>query len=281
MRNIVILCMFMSLTACGCETVSPGNVGVELEWNHPTGKVYGEGTHFVGPTVDLHEMTTRLQSSEQDDIVCRSHDNVQVTVDVTVGYTLNRTAATKVFQKLGDEYVDLVVVPALRSSVRDAVASVDALAAAQSRSTIEDRIADGVRRSVAETLHNQGLPTGSIRIDNLQLRNVDLPDTLRNSIESIQRQRNAAAEREQALVTARQEAERARVEAEGHATVQRIQADAQANFNRVLSASLTPGLIELRRIEAQRAVVANPNAHLVVVGNSSAPVILQAPGLGN
>jgi regulator of protease activity HflC (stomatin/prohibitin superfamily) len=141
-------------------------------------------------------------------------------------------------------------------------------------------------------LRSQELPSNAIRLDGVQLRNADLPRSLTDSIESIQRQRNAGLEREQALHTAEQEAARLRAEAEGRnqvailnatgqAEVRRIDGESQARFNRELSSSLTPGLIELRRIEAQRAIVSNPSSRLVLLGGSGSsggtPIVLQAP----
>ncbi len=290
MKNALILTMFLCVAAC--DTVQPGFTGVEQDWSHVTGKTYEEGFHFTGPNVDLHQMSIRMQNLEETDISCRSKDNVAVLVDVTVSYTLNRASAAKVFKQLGDDYATSVVMPATRSTVRDAVAGVEALQVAQARGTLEEAIATALRSSVVRTLRSQSLPATAIRIDSVQLRNADLPRSLTDSIESIQRQRNQGLEREQALHTAQQEAARQRAEAEGRnqvallnatgqAEVMRINGESQARFNRELSSSLTPGLIELRRIEAQRAITANPNAHLVVLGgeggSGNAPLVIQAP----
>lgn len=278
----------------GCETVEPGNVGVETSWSALTGKVYQPGTHLVGLGVDVHSMSTRLQNVSEDNITCRSIDNVEILVDVTAGVTLNSRSAVKVYSRLGEDYQQTLVVPALRSSVRDVVGHTQALTVAQARAGLENRILENLRAAVRRTLRSRGLPANSVQIDNMQMRQADLPASLRNSIESVQRERNQAAQKEQALVTSRQEAARAQVEAEGRnnvnlinaraqAEVRRIDGESQATFNRTLAASLTPGLIELRRIEAQRAISTNPNAHLVIMGGGNnggaGPVVLQAPQL--
>lgn len=285
----------LPLILIGCSTVEPGNVGVETSWGHVTGTVYSEGTHATGPGTDLHEMSVRMQNLEEQDIPCRAKDNVAVAVDVTVSYTLDRAAAAKVYKQLGDNYAALAVLPATRSVVRDAVASVEALQAAQQRPQLEQNVERELRESLAQTLRNQHLPINAVHIDSVQLRNLDLPRTLTASIEAIQRQRNAALEREQALVTAQQEAARLRVEAEGRnavaileaqrqAEVRRIMGDSEASYNRTVSPSLTAQLVELRRIDAQRAILENPNAHLVILGGGGgggggSPIVLQAPPL--
>lgn len=247
---------------------------------------------MVGALTDIHEMSIRLQNMEEEDIPCRSRDNVSIKVDVTISYTLTRSEAANVYKRLGDEYAHVLLLPAVRSAVRDAVAEHEALTVAQGRSELEAHTLENVRASIRATLHSQGLEENAIRINTAQLRNVDLPQTLTQSIESIQQQRNQGLEREQALRTSQQEAERLRIEAEGQnrvqilnaereATVRRIRGESEALYNRTVAASLNANLIELRRIDAQRAISTNPNAQIVVLdvgtsrGNSNAgPVIL-------
>lgn len=275
-------------TACSCQTVEPGNVGVVIKWGQVNnGTPYSEGMHVVNLATDLHEMSIRLQTLEVDDVPCRSTDNVAIQADVTLQYSLKRSAAPRVYRQLGDHYSDTTILPAVRSAVRDAVSHVEALVAAQSRESLETQIETGVRASVKQTLRRQGLPEDAVVIDGVQLRNMDLPQSLTDSIESIQRQRNAALERTQAIETAQQEADRRRIETEGAnrvaileaqraAEVRRIAGESEAAYNRVVSASLTPTLVELRRIDAQRAITTNPNSQLVILGGSggSIPVVL-------
>lgn len=291
-KIIPLILLLLTTAACDCSTVEAGNVGVETDWGRVTGTTYGEGLHVLPATYDIHEMSVRLQNLEEADVQCRSKDNVLVEADITVSYALNRNAAPKVFKSLGDGYAETVIMPATRSTVRDEVAKVEALLVAQARGSLEDAITRQLRANVRTTLRNQRLPVDAIQINSVQLRNAGLPRSLTESIESIQRQRNQALEREQAYRTTQQEAARLRVEAEGRNAVallnaqaeaerMRISGESQAAFNRTLSASLTPGLIELRRIEAQRAIVSNPNAHLVVVGgeggSGNMPLVIQAP----
>lgn len=289
--RLPILILALVLGGCQCHTVEPGNAGVETSWGRVTGVVYGEGMKFTSIATDIHEMSVRMQNVEEADIPCRSKDNVSVLVDVTVSFTLSRAAAAKVYKQLGDDYPQLVIIPALRSTVRDAVANIEALVVAQSRSSVEQAVETQMRANVASLLRSQRLPADALRLDSVQLRNTDLPESLTTSIESIQRQRNLALEREQAMRTAQQEAERLRIEAEGRARVALIEAQQQADvrriageseaaYNRLVSASLTPSLVELRRIDAQRAIAANPNAQLVVIGGGGSggtPIVLQAP----
>lgn len=68
--------------------------------------------------------------------------------------------------------------------------------------------------------------------------------------------------------------------AQREATVRQIRGESEAEYNRTVAASLNQNLIELRRIDAQRAISTNPNAQLVVLGggggnnNSTMPIVL-------
>lgn len=291
------LAMALSLGGCSCTQIESGSVGVKSSWGRvDQNHTYPEGMHVTGPGEDLHEMNIRLQAMEIEDVPCRSHDNVSIKVDATVQYSLRAEAAGKVYRKLGDGYADTVVLPAARSAIRDGVATVEALVVAQSREQLETAMLAKVRTSVEATLRRQSLPGVAIEINGIQLRNVELPQSLTASIEAITQQQNRTRQNQMAIETARQEAERRRIEMEGQnavalleaqraADVRRIAGESEASYNRTVSASLTPQLVELRRIEAQRSIATAPNTRLVIMGGGggggggggSMPVVLQAP----
>lgn len=277
------LLLILAVLSFGCSTtVEPGTVGVAVDWGTTQDWTYPEGFHWVGFGVDVYEMNTQLQSYTMGDgegedraIQCRTSDNLNVGVDVSVQFSLHEHTAPIVYRKLGTDYTGTVVYPSLRSAVRDAVAEFPAMEAVARRDRLGERMKELMRQLLTETLSSNGVPTYAIRIDNVLLRNVELPQELAESIARVQQQRNAAAERAQAIETARQEAERARIEAEGSARVAQIRAEqaasvrliearAESDSNLMVSRSITPQVLELKRIEAQRALLSNDNTRLVI-----------------
>jgi len=280
------------LICVGCNTtVEPGTVGVATDWGQTQSWTYPEGFHWVGFGTDVINMSTQLQAysmggdEEDREIQARTRDNLNVVVEVTVQFSLHPHTAFTVFQKLGTGYIGTVVRPASRSAVRDAVAQFRAMDAVANRERLGNRMKSLIRASVAETLRNNDVPTHAIQIENVLLRNVALPQSLSESIARVQQERNLTAERQMAIETARQEALRARIEAEGEATVaivqaerdadtRRIRAAADAQANLTLSRSITPQILEMRRIDAQRAILSSNNTRTIIMGGGNSPTLL-------
>lgn len=97
------------------------------------------------------------------------------------------------------------------------------------------------------------------------MRDVTLPDAIKEAIERKLRQEQEALEYEFRLAKALQEAERQRIDAEGKAAA-----------NRILSASLTDKILKEKGIEATLKLAESPNSKVIVVGSGKdgLPLIL-------
>jgi regulator of protease activity HflC (stomatin/prohibitin superfamily) len=104
-----------------------------------------------------------------------------------------------------------------------------------------------------------------IVLDEILVRDVTLPPTIKDAIERKLRQEQESLEYEFRLVTADKEAQRQRIEAQG-----------KADANRILSASLTDKILQDKGIEATLKLSESPNAKVVVVGSGQdgLPIIL-------
>ena len=99
-------------------------------------------------------------------------------------------------------------------------------------------------------------PRGIV-IENVLLRDLQLPDTLKHAIESKQQAQQDAQRMEFVLQKERQEAERKRVEAQGI-----------KDFQNIVSQGISDKLLEWKGIEATIELSKSQNAKIVVVGNS-------------
>ena len=111
----------------------------------------------------------------------------------------------------------------------------------------------------------------------MQVTHIELPNKLRESIEAIQTAQNQAMQRQEEITVAKQEAERLRIEAEGKAAVAQIKAEqdakvrlitakSNAEANREVARSLTPQLLDLQRIEANKAILSSGSTSTIVLG---------------
>jgi regulator of protease activity HflC (stomatin/prohibitin superfamily) len=291
------LALAVALTAVGtgCNvTVEPGHVGVVTDWGDTQGWTYPEGFHWIAPIgVNVYQLSTQVQSLDfigPNHITVLSRDRLQMGMDLSVQYRLHGSEAPEIFRIFYDRssgferYTERVVQPSVREAIRDVVSRLDALDAVQQRDQLGLAIRVNIRTKIGNILQESGLPRHAIRIVGVQVRNIELPERLQESIAAIQQAENEALQRQQEIEVARQEAERNRIRAEGQAAVAQIEAErdarvqltrarATAEANREVSASLTTQILELRRIEAQRDALTAPGNRTLVVGGDSAPII--------
>jgi len=104
-----------------------------------------------------------------------------------------------------------------------------------------------------------------IQLNEILVRDVTLPSTIKEAIERKLKQEQESLEYEFRLVTASKEAEKQIIEAQG-----------KADANRILSASLTDKILQDKGIEATIKLSESPNAKVIVIGSgdSGLPLIL-------
>jgi|JI10StandDraft_1071094.scaffolds.fasta_scaffold276062_3 regulator of protease activity HflC (stomatin/prohibitin superfamily) len=290
MRPLLVVVLFGLLSALGgCgETVEPGETGVVSDWGQVQPWTYAEGFHWVSPFYDVVHMTLRTQTYDMGGVApadmdfgpepsvnVLTEDQLAVRMDVSVQFHLERGSAPEVFRLFGPDYAGRLVHPIVRSAIRDAASTFSAMELVDDRARLQIEMEARVEELLHATVIARGLPEGAIVLDNILLRNIDLPDTLEESIANVQRQRQETERALQALETARAEAERAVVVAEAASRVRAIDAEAEASANRMVAASLTPEVIELRRIEATRDLLTNEHTRLVMVPSTG--LMLNAP----
>jgi regulator of protease activity HflC (stomatin/prohibitin superfamily) len=104
-------------------------------------------------------------------------------------------------------------------------------------------------------------------IENVLLRDLKLPDTLKQAIEAKQQAQQEAQRMEFVLQRERQEAERKRVEAQGI-----------KDFQNIVSEGISEKLLEWKGIEATVELAKSANSKLVVVGNTKSGLPLVFSG---
>lgn len=104
-----------------------------------------------------------------------------------------------------------------------------------------------------------------IQLNEILVRDVTLPPTIKDAIERKLKQEQESLEYEFRLITADKEAQRQRIEAQG-----------KADANKILSASLTDKILRDKGIDATLKMSESPNSKVVVIGSGGdgLPLIL-------
>ena len=102
-------------------------------------------------------------------------------------------------------------------------------------------------------------------IESILLRDIQLPQTLKSSIEAKQQAEQEALAMNFRLQKEKQEAERKRIEAAGI-----------RDFQQIVAQGISPQLLEWKGIEATETLAKSPNAKVVVIGSgkNGLPIIL-------
>ena len=242
------LILVLILAWAALAYVPPGSVGVLTSFGRVTGEVLPEGTHFVSPFKVNHVLTVRTQSREEHTST-PSMEGMNLEMDTSLIYHLNRDKAAKVFQNIGTSYAATIIEPILRSTIRDTTAGHSANTLYSSaRKQVEDEIMQGLKASLE--------PRGIV-IENVLLRDIQLPHTLRTSIESKQQAEQESLAMGFRLQKERQEADRKRIEAQGiH------------DFQQIVAQGISAQLLQWKGIEATENLAKSPNAKIIVIGNT-------------
>jgi regulator of protease activity HflC (stomatin/prohibitin superfamily) len=248
---IAVILLFNCITRIGT-----GNVGVLTLFGRVTGESLPEGIHIINPLKTVNEMSIRSQSVKESASV-PSSEGLMMSLDTSLIYHLNPARAAEVFQKLGPTYEDVVIEPSLRSAIREATAS-------HSANALYSGERDLVAKQIFDSLNSQLTARGMI-IENILLRDIQLPATLKQSIELKQQAEQEALAMNFRLQKETQEAQRKRIEAQG-----------VRDFQQIVAQGITPSLLEWKGIEATERLANSTNAKIVVVGNpkNGLPLIL-------
>lgn len=282
MNKLFLTLVFLSLTVltgCSCTTVAPGTVGIGVDTSGVQPHLYHPGFHATSIFTSIVPMSVQTETYEmagQNNIHVLTHDQLSVDLEVTVSFHLNESAAISVYNAYTPDYANRIIHPIVRTAVRDAACAFTAIALVDERGRLQTEMESRVNTQVSDTLVARGLPADAIVVDNVLLRDIDLPQSLDDSIAAVQQQQQQTQQRLQALETARAEADRARVQAEGEAAAAVATAQGQADANRLLAASLTPQVLEARRIDLMGQLLANEHTRTLVLPASSMPM-LQLP----
>ncbi len=253
--GIVGLIGVILLSSC-ITRVPTGHVGVLTLFGRVTGEVLPEGMHLINPLKTSNEMSIQTQTIKESASV-PSSEGLVMNLDTSLIYHLNPDKASEVFQKIGANYETVVIEPTLRAAIRESTASHSANA-----------LYTGEREMVAKQISDQlavALNPRGLLVENVLLRDIQLPQTLKTSIEAKQQAEQEALAMNFRLQKEKQEAERKRIEAGGI-----------RDFQQIVAQGISPQLLEWKGIEATELLSKSPNTKVVVIGNpkNGLPLIL-------
>lgn len=249
--------------------IDAGYVGVQKLYGSVQKNVLYSGLHMINPLLDVEQIETRTQNytmssvhdegdkSGDDAIRVLSADGLEVTIDLTVLFRVMPATAPDLYKQTGPEYVNKIVRPISRTKIRDNAVYYDAVSLYSSK---RDEFQARIYKSIEDDFKKRGLV-----LENLLIRNISLPASVKNAIESKINAEQEAQKMQFVLQKERQEAERKRVEAQGI-----------ADYQRIVNENLTDRQLQYEQIKAMKELAGSSNSKIIVMGKGSTPMILDA-----
>lgn len=249
--------------------IDAGEVGVKKLFGKVENDVLESGIHMTNPLVDVIKFDVRTQNytmsgthdegdkSGDDAIRALTADGLEVVMDVTILYSVLPNKAPSILKNIGDDYRNVIVRPITRTKMRDNAVFYDAVSLySVKRDEFQNRIFKGIEAD---------FKTRGLVLEQLLVRNITLPVSVKNSIESKINAEQDAQKMEFVLQKEKQEAERKRVEAQGI-----------ADYHKIISSGLTDKQLQYESIKMQKELATSPNSKLIIMGNGgkNTPLIL-------
>jgi len=239
-------------------SIHPGELGVlwrRLGGGTQIDTVYREGLHLILPINKMYIYNVRRQQFT-DTIDVLTVDGLTVRVRFSVRYFLEKDTLPLLHQRVGPDFVNVVVRPEVRSVIRVVFGQFKPEQIYTTQKAIQQLIS---------TISKTHLEARFVALDDVPIETITLPPRISDAIEAKLAQQQLDEEYEYRLSIANKEADRKRIESEGI----RI-------YNETVKRSLNPDVLAWHGIQATQELAKSPNAKVVVVGTgkNGLPVIL-------
>lgn len=268
-RVIGFLLIGLGVLLSAVVQVNPGEIGVKILFGNIQKDVLSSGLHLVNPLLEIKKIDVKTQNYTMsgvndegnqvgdDAIRVLTSDGLEVTIDLTVLYRVVASDAPKLLRETGSDFKDKIVRPITRTKIRDNAVYYQAVDLFGNK---RDEFQLRIYKTIESDFKHRGL-----MLEQLLVRNITLPPSVKASIESKINAEQDAKKMEFVLQKERQEAERKRVEAQGI-----------SDYQRIINTGLTSQQLQYEQIKAMRDLALSTNAKVIVMGKGNTPIILDA-----
>lgn len=265
-QGVGVILIIVGALSKSVVQIQAGTVGVKSLFGKISPVPIGEGLSLINPLMEVHKLDIKTQNytmsgilgegqkSGDDAIQVLTKDGLEVVIDLSILYRLVPNETPKLMQKVGEFYREKIVRPVARTKVRDNAVYYEAV---QLYGNKRDEFQDKIFKAMDKEFQKRG-----IMLENLLVRNIKLPQSVKTSIEEKISAEQDAQKMEFVLQKEKQEAERKRVEAQGI-----------ADYQRIINQGLTRNQLQYEQIKAYKEMATSENAKIIVIPNKT-PVIL-------
>ena len=221
----------MFVSGCGMTVIEDGEVGVKADFGHISDVAQGPGWHWFLPMVSWIE-TWNVKTQEIKEMAqVPSSEGLISQLDVSVIYNVPSDQAVMVRKTIGANYRTTILEPYIREAIRNVVSgyAVKALFSDEGRKAIGENILAFLKSKLDQR---------GIFVQDVLLRDVRLPPTFSQSIESKLKAEQESFQKEFELTKAKKDAE-----------IEVARAEGVAKSNQIIANSITDNYLRYKWIE--------------------------------
>jgi prohibitin 1 len=249
--------LFLILALSQTFTVVPaGSVGVVDFFGSVSDMTLKAGINMINPLAKVVKFSVKTEEiKEVMDVP--SKEGLTVRLEMSALFHLNPDKAAEVYKTIGENYIQIILEPQIRSVARGVTAGYDARALYTSEREVLALI---IQKDLEKLVEPRG-----ITIEATPMRQVGLPAGLTESITEKLRAEQESQRLQFVLTKEKQEAERKRIEAGGI-----------SDFQSIVARGISDQLLRWKGIEATEKLAASTNAKIVIIGagKDGLPLIL-------
>jgi regulator of protease activity HflC (stomatin/prohibitin superfamily) len=230
----------LALLATACVVIEDGEVGVSKSFGSIDDEPVPQGVAFVVPVArQIETWNVKLQEIKETANV-PSSEGLIVGLDTSLLFQVAPQQAPQIRKTVGMGYVDRLIIPYFRNAVRDVVSGYQ----------VKNIYSESGRKEIAtrvESFLKENLEPRGIEVVDVLLRDVQLPQRFRDSIEAKltaeQRVQQKQFELEQAKKEAEIEVARARGAAESQKIIRETLSDSYLQYLWIQTLNQNPNVI--------------------------------------
>lgn len=242
-------------TLSSCTKVETGCTGVRVYLGSVQETSFDAGFHFKMPFVEkVVEVNNKVQKVEVD-AASTSKDLQSVNSTLAINYHLAKESSIEMYKNVGLTYADTILQPAIQEATKSVMAQYRAEELIQRRG----EVSIAIQEAITEKVSDYGIIIDEFNITNFGFSQA-FDDAIEQKLVAEQNKIKAATENEQRVAAAEADAKEAEARAQGEANAKIIaaeadaqatltKAEAQAEANKKLEESLTPEVLEQKKID--------------------------------
>lgn len=238
-------------------TVPNGHVGIQNIFGKVSPNVLSSGLVTKNPFAKINKINIQTQEIKEISQV-PSKEGLLMQLEVSLIFHINSKESYNLYKNVGLNYKDVIITPQLRSAMREITSLYEAKALYSSE---RDKISDEIFALYNKMIENRG-----IIVEQLLLRDIDLPKQLAEAIETKLKSEQASEEMKFILSKELQEAERKRIEAQGI-----------SDFQKIVTEGINDNLLKWKGIEATEKLASSANSKMIIIGGKDGlPLLLNS-----